>query len=515
MLLALLLAASATHPPLLVFKGNVALVEDVYRAVLDLPDDTRATPQSARKVAVTLRRFLHKAGYSLATVDAYVSGAQIVVQVDEGRLDKLIFLGGGAFETLRLRLDLDLHDDIFNRPELERQLKRLSLRLGLSDFAYEIVPVDSAPLPRLQLDEIEPLEELSMGLLRPGRPYELHILVNPGVFHPGLEPELQVDSLQGGGLGVTYHGGGLIAQDDRWDVGGRAAGALRTRLDNTSTAPAFTRAVAQVSYATSPIAGVLRPSLHVGFDLLDEQRADLHYESFQFAVIEAGATALFLPTKGIRAALGTGLSRRFLYDIVPEVNTPLPLEPAHLAQTRPYGELSLQLTFDPQNLRRDQHHELYLAARLYGAPRAGDEDELFLTANYQKIFHLGWNELWINARAISRSGYVIFPEEESLGDDLRGTFSTEFARKLLGLGVEFRYSLIRDLFKVGVFHNGLVYGAIDRGTDADKAALADSFGLAAHALFLDEFQLDAYFGVGFASGGKVDHGAALAIRQAF
>src|SRR5713101_471345 len=91
LMLALLLAV-----PLLVFHGNVGLVEDVYRTVLDLPAGTKATPATARAVASRLQKFLHDSGSVLATVRAR----------DEGRLDKIIFLGGGAFETLRLRLAL-------------------------------------------------------------------------------------------------------------------------------------------------------------------------------------------------------------------------------------------------------------------------------------------------------------------------------------------------------------------------------------------------------------------------
>src|SRR5438105_104 len=181
MICSLLLAAAASQP-LVVVRGNVALVDDVYLSVLDLAPGTKATQPSARAIAQKLRRFLHRAGYSLATVRARSEGQQIVVEVDEGRLDKVIFLGGGAFETLRLRLDLHLQEDVFNKPELERQLKQLSRRLGLAEFAYEVVPVSSARSPRVQLEDIEPLEELSLGLVRPGRPYELHILVQPGMF---------------------------------------------------------------------------------------------------------------------------------------------------------------------------------------------------------------------------------------------------------------------------------------------------------------------------------------------
>src|SRR5256712_1063898 len=145
-MLALLLAV-----PLLVFHGNVGLVEDVYRTVLDLPTGTKATPATARAVASRLQKFLHDSGYALATVRARAEGEQIVVDVDEGRLDKIIFLGGGAFETLRLRLELNLREGIFNKPELERQLRALGRRLGLGEFAYEVGPGAHVEPPRVQL----------------------------------------------------------------------------------------------------------------------------------------------------------------------------------------------------------------------------------------------------------------------------------------------------------------------------------------------------------------------------
>src|SRR3954468_22063721 len=146
--------------PLLVFHGNVALLDDVYRSFLDLPANTRASDQTARDVAIRTSRFLHRAGYGLATVRAHARGEQIVLDIDEGRLDKIIFLGGGAFETLRLRLELHIQQDVFNRYELERQLRDLAKRMGLAEFAYEIVPVPDAPA-QVQLDDIEPVERYS------------------------------------------------------------------------------------------------------------------------------------------------------------------------------------------------------------------------------------------------------------------------------------------------------------------------------------------------------------------
>jgi len=98
---------------------------------------------------------------------------------------------------------------------------------------------------------------------------------------------------------------------------------------------------------------------------------------------------------------------------------------------------------------------------------------------------------------------------------LRGPFGGEYARRYVGLDLEFRYSFMRDVFKLGIFHNQVAYGAINRTTNLDKLALANALGLGIHALIIDEFQLDAWIGVGWATNGKFDRGAALAIRQAF
>jgi hypothetical protein len=514
MLLALLLAASE---PLLVFHGNVALVEDVYRAVLDLPAGTKATPANARTVATRLRRFLHKAGYALATVRARVEGEHIAVDIDEGRLDKIIFVGGGAFETLRLRLDLHLNNDVFNKPELERQLRELARRLGLSDFAYEVVPVENVPAPRLSLEDFEPLEELTLGLIRPGRPYELRILVQPGSFLPGISPELEVNSLEGGGIGATYQSGRLFFEQDRFRLGGRIAGALQQRLDNSGSSFVFTRTVGEAAFQSPPLWRIFRPTLLGRIDLSARQRPDIPLERYQFATLEAGVELGLVPVTGLRGALGAGVARRLLFGLQGVGGAPPPSTAGPTAQNRLYGEASLELVLDPRSIRRDRHHEMALRARMYGPPNQGVGGALDLSGRYQKMFPWGWNELWVEARGRALSGAILFPEESSIGggDELRGPFGAEYARKLAAVDVELRLSIVRDVFKLGVFHNAVAYGRIDRASNAETPSVADSFGLGVHALIIDEFQLDAWFGVGFASGGRFDKGAALRIVQAY
>ncbi|HUJ25512.1 MAG TPA: hypothetical protein VLW85_05815 [Myxococcales bacterium] len=522
LLVALLLGAPARDRPLLVFRGNVALVDDVYRGVLDLPKGSKATPELARTVGQRLRRFLHVAGYILATVKTEVQGDQIVVDLDEGHLDKIAFIGADVFQTLRLKMDLRMPEKVLNKPELEKQLQGLSDRLHLEEFSYELVPSPDFPQTGPQLDQMGLGDELSMFM--PGFPYELHILVVPGKFHPGLSPQIGIDSLEGGGLGLSYQGQGLVQPDDRFDVEGKISAGLRDHLNVGGSRPVLTHAEGDIGWDGAPIHGV-RPSLHFHASDINRQRGDLYLETVQGATLTGLVQAKVFPGKYLWFTLGGGLERRFLFMAEGEGCNPLlpcPQPPpgisANVAQTRPFGDLTAGWLFNPEELRRDRKHELSLQTRVYFPALQATATAVRTDVRYQKLFPIGWHELWLSFRGLWLSGDVLYTEEQSLGGEgLRSVFSNVFVTRMAALGVEFRYSLLRDLFKVGLWDNPASFTRVDRlNGNAEMRAVADAFGVSLHALFIDEFQLDFYFGTGLYWPGRVfGSGAALQLSQAF
>jgi hypothetical protein len=111
---------------------------------------------------------------------------------------------------------------------------------------------------------------------------------------------------------------------------------------------------------------------------------------------------------------------------------------------------------------------------------------------------------------------VLFPDEESLGVHVHGAFgATDFARKLASTGVEFRYSLLRDVFKVGLFYDQALFGALDRITGNESVNGAGAGGPALHLLLADQFQIDAYLAVAWKSVGTTDLASTLVLRQVF
>jgi len=505
-------AAGGIERPLVELHGNVLFDELVYRSVLDLPESARATPAEALAVSAKLLGFLRRAGYDLATVRAKVQGEQIAVEIDEGRLDKIIVFGEGIMETFRFKLELAMPAGVFNRPALERQLRVLAERYRLRHYSYELVPAEvQNGGPRI--DEVDPLPGLPG--IRPGLHYELHILIATSPWSRGFSPEVSIGSPEGLGAGGQYREQDFFVPDDRWEVRARVAGAVRQHLDSDSSPPVLTRVFAQGRWLSPPVlTESLRPALTVRGDLLSLQRPDLRLDSFHQATFSASFDAsVFRPRAMV--AVGVGVERRFLVSLVKASGANPLIDETPRAQTRPYAEAIAEVVFNPGELRTDRKNVLDFEARAYSGSTSSDK-ALWLRGFYQRRFPFGWHELWWQVRGTLLAGGVLFPDEESVGSHLHGAFGgSDFARKLASTGFEFRYSLLRDVIKLGFFYEQVLFGAIDRTANVESLKSAGAGGPALHLLVADQFQFDAYLAVGWKADGAAEYATSLAVRQVF
>jgi hypothetical protein len=508
-------ANEVARPQLLEFRGNTLFDELVYRSVLQLPETSRATAGRASAIAKTLLAFLRRAGYDLATVRATLAGEKIVIDIDEGRLDKIIVIGDGLLATIRFRMELSLPGGVFNRAALERQLRALGERYQLMHYRYELVPaeVQDQHGPEPALDEYEPL--FGLPGVRTGVRYQLRIFISSSPWSRGFALELSFGSPEGLGGGGTYRGQGSLLDDDRWELRGHVAAGTRSDLEGPGSSPVFTRAILEARWYSPPVFNpLLRPAFKIGADWLSLQRGDLGLQSFDQATFSASFGASVLEPGG-SAAIGVGIERRFLFALDKTAAADPVIDQTPKAQTRPYGELVTEVTFNPEELRNDRKHRIHLEARAYtGSPSS--EPALWLRGSWQRRFPIGWHELWWEGHGTLLAGQVLFPDEESLGIHLRGAFGGDVAQKVLSTGLEFRYSLLRDIFKAGIFYNQALYGAVvDHGLGTWARASAGAGGLAVHLLIADEFQLDIYGALGWKTDGDVAFSPSLELRQVF
>lgn len=518
----------APPPPstdLLVFKGATILNEYVYRALLKLPPDAVATPETARQVAATLAGFLRDAGYDLARVRAHPVGGQIEVVIDEGALDKIMLIGTGAITALRFRAALNLPLEVFNRPLFEVQIQRLARQFGLRGYRYELWPVHLIDADNATM--LEGVEELrAMPLIRAARGYELRIFAQTDPWSSGFAPEIQLNGRVGLALGGRYKWRNLLQEGDRWQAHFRVGGALRGSLDpDKGSGLVNSWDYVSARWLSKPWGGSsrgLRMTIVPRAELWTLQRRDLMLERYRVGTVEIGPGFGSELTPSFSLFLSGGTQRRWVFDRVTAAG--FADDPGRMADVakvpnvsnRLFLRLNSQLVFNPEELRRDLRDgaELELSA---SKPWGGDMNaSIRFDLSAKKFFALGWHELRLGARTSWAFGDVPFLDEIGLDDHMRLGFGLEqYSHRITSLSAEFRWSLLRDRVKVGAFADFGVWRHLPRDDANEGPDLAGATGGGLNLFLWDEVQVDAYYGVGWASTGYLKPGLWLQIKEAF
>ncbi len=490
-------------PELIQFSGNLVFNDYALRAMLLLPKGAGPDVRTAQAIVVQLTRFLKKAGYDLARVEATADGHFIHVDINEGHLDKVIITGESAVNTIRLRLELQQPFDVFNRPELEARLRALSTRMNLTDASYTIVKTHELPqtTPKI-FEQLQAMKELrDAGLLSSPGVYELHISIRQGTWGKGFSPEVVIGGLDGLGIGGVFHGSRLLPIDDRWEARVRGAVASLTSLNGLGSQLVLSRALAELHYWGPPLfarAQSFRPGLLLSSDLLEQSRRDLGYDLFRRETLQGALGVGDTVNRNLFFAAGAGLQARWFYDLDDPGQTGLPLQPAIPRQLRPMLLATLHYLTDPGQLRSDFRSPARLTAQLF------HDDSQFsyrLDASFDYALPLGWHELRWDLHAFAIGGEQQFFDQEVLSDYMQNEFNYVFTKHLVEAGWEFRYSLLRDQLKVGLLAHLVEFGQLSLTPGApEQSAFAASVGIGLHTLVYDAINIDADLSIGRRTG---------------
>ena len=502
---------------LVVFSGNVLFNDFTYRSVLQLPKGAAATPKTAQQVTVQLMRFLKKAGYDLAQVTAAVDHAVIRVTIDEGRLDKVVITGESALNTIRLRLQLALPADVFNRPELEERLRALSRQMGLTDASYQLVRTQERPETKFLLEKSDAYAELlQAGLVSEPGVYELRISIRQSGWGKGFSPEVVIGGLDGDGVGGTFRGARLLPVDDRWELRLRLGATTLPSLDGMSSQLVLSRALAEIHYWAPPLLGQsFRPGLLLSSDLLEQARRDIGYDLFRRETLQAAAGVSDAIGARIFLAAGVGVQSRWFFDLDDATQMLSPLHPEIDRQVRPFFLGTLRLLLDPEELRADFRNPASVTAQVFKS--GGTSGVAYrIDAGIDYAQPIGWHELRFDAHAFALGGDTQFFDQETLGDYMQNVFNDVFSAHVVELGCEFRYSLLRDRFKVGALAHVLAYGELNALPGlAEQGAYAVSLGVGVHTLAWDTLNVDADVSAGYRAGGKTGVAFSLNLTQVY
>ncbi len=502
-------------PERLEFSGNTVLTDEVYLAVLErtpLPR-TQSLEVLRKHVAKSLERFLADSGYALATVRCEPAGNRLRVTVDEGHLDRIIFVGEGAITALRLKIALDLPGEVFNEPLLERRLNRLAEVFELEGYRYRVVPVAQVDHSGPQLEDPGFIQGLP--LIQPGRPHALHIHLLRKTKPRGLKLRLGVQPPDGVSVGALFHANDLVVPESRLELDS-LAGVRASSIGIRGNRVGLSRLAGETRIFSPPFLEALAPFASLRADLWTRRRQDLGADNYFLAVLSAGIHFELQLFDLLQFRLGGGIEHRRLFGMVPIEGEVLNIERTSERSIRPFAHGILSFNFGRDRLRLDRNHKLELHVRVVGRDRT--LGRIWDTGvRYENTVLIGWDEFRYVFRSTYLVGDVPFYNEVAVGDGfLRAAFLADyFFRKGSVARLEYRVSLSRDLIKISVFNDAMVFRELNLAREPVATRFADNLGIGLHFLIADLFQLDLYTGVGLTSDRKLDVGVSLDLKQAF
>ena len=512
-----LLEAERTKPiPVRIF-GEKVLPREIYLDVLNLSPQVRATEVTAKKVQAQLLAFLQRTGFELASVEAHVADGGIDVSLNEGQIERIIFVGRMSFQLVRFKLALVLPHDVFNRPLVDRQVRELSESMGLKGVTWELVRNASVAHEGPQLEALPPKLEMSVQgtpVIHARRPYELHLFFPEDSHYTGPGIDLRSGYIDGFEGGLNYQGRALVQPGDRWQVAGGGGLGLRSRIDTEKLYTHFSRGFVGFHYDTVALLGRLRPGLWLESDWLARQRADLNLENYNALRAAISAQADLELRQGFNVLGGIGFEWRRLFGFEPAPDRPLTLDVTGNDRKRPFLRGAVDYIIDPNINRWDRRHGVEAEVREYFP--VGPQPGLgWADYRYQFVKAIGWNDLWVKSRGHLSWGDVTFHDELSVGEFTRGLFGSQFVPSAINLQLEYRFSVSRDELKVSVFHDVALLATPERTAKGLRPQLADGFGPGFHVLMQDLFQLDMYVAFGFTEPGQFGAAFSAQFQKAF
>jgi hypothetical protein len=496
--------AVAPEPDTLVVVGNQVLSAQVYRALVNLPENARLTHRTAERAERDILRFLRLAGYELAEVHVSLLGKQLIVQVDEGRLERVVFLGSTGLGTLRLQLMLDLPGRVFNRPDVEEQLERFRREEGLRITEYQIITVDTSTRSRPQV----PRELGGLVLMpRAGR-YELHVRMNEPDYPSGLGLELRGEPADGVVSAVRYRFAEVVMDGDRVEVAG-VFGFRPQKLfvGDDDGQRWISRAGARLGWISPEVfEAPLRLWLGAEGGWGSRARLDLGVVRYDRLEATPSARLRLRPSRFVEIEAGGGV---FIDRITSIVGGAFSADSA--TRFEPIAFLHGELSFGDSDVRLDRRHELELDVRQYFGP----DTRARLSLTYEKSIGFELDDLVVSAGGAMVLGERPYYALERIGERVKGAYGDLLYGWMVGsAGLEYRLSLTRELLKVGFAYDMAVY-ARDLGERRSEPGVLGAVSVGLHALILDAFRFSLYGVAAWAVGETPEPGASVSLSQVF
>ena len=494
------------------FEGNLVFIDAVLLREMGLLETPAPSDAQVEVGLRRLYRFYRESGYTLVRIKPRRRGKTWNIYIDEGLLDSIIVVGAGWLNTYLVRRDL-LPYDVFNTYRVKQWLGQIARTYNLEKVEYRVITLndDDAGAFEENVGYLEHFADSFLDLKMKPR-YRLEVIIHKKDSVFDYTWGLFWDSTYGLGLEGHLRFGSVVLKHDRYGVYASVSGNRRASLQpGGGTDTVFTRAQLGLKGETPPL-GVswLRLAVHSFADLYNQQRADVPLQQLMYLKSEHALTLAARATDWMEIDAFGG------YEVLKILaTTAVTGDPVTISDTFTQGMFTggaLRFNLTKPVLRRDLQDTLLLDGRVYFRFNAGNFYRLHM--DYQQVFFFGASELILRAGGRWRFGNSRLTDEFPVaGSHMRASWG-RYALKAGYAGAEFRLSLYRQLFKIGLLNDMAVYGLLDRNRN-ESPVYADALGPGLFFMFFDVFLLKLYYAVGLDSNLDVAHTFSFSLNKVF
>lgn len=440
-------------------------------------------------------RYYRRLGYTLARA-RYQCPANdfLLLEVDEGRLGKILVKGIDTVRAVLFQISLDLPGNVFQPQRLIERLRVLQKRYSFRGIRYRLVPSEAR---RRSKDWDEPV-------------YDLQVVVS-GQKRSGLILNVEVSSEYGTLTEVGYRHYNLGLKRSEFDVVVRLGFDPVNAIRRKSGRKLWTHAAFLTAYRFPSFwRRVVRPVIGFRTDISVFGRHDMFLDEFYSHNTALDLAFDFFATRWLRLRLGSEALFRKIFKIRVEegqTSTVTPFE-------RFRGSIRLELHFDifPEIVRNDRHTIVTIEGGQH-FQKANDFRRVGL--RFQHYFHIRHHDIIVRTRGYWLFGRPDFIDLVGIAGPYMRTFfdGRYYARQGIHFTLEGRIAAYRDIIKFSIFSDTAAFGRLEQETYRG-VTVATAFGPGFHWLILHAFQLDAYYSFGFAQR-RFAHNLYLLLRKVF
>lgn len=449
-----------------------------------------------RAVAERVESDYRALGYRYASVVGHVDDGVPTLDVDEGRIHHVAFVGASFYERLVFLDEMRLPRSVFRRDLVEARVEALADKYTVGEVDWQV-----RESTRRYADP--------WGHPRPQRVLYVYVGGGGSGGRTGFGIDVAVESVRGLVARVGWDTREIFGADDYFDV--FVSVALPYRQLAVEESPKFRWVYGDIgleyrapTLGLSPIAPTTRASASV----TRLGRSALGIDRIYVLRVDALEAVRIEADDGIAVELGAGVEHFDTYGLQLADGATAPLDPR---QTRPtVGVRLVAQSTELRALRRDLTNRLDWNVRT-SFPAGG----YLLDASFVgRGVHVHGRVTFVHrARLAWVQGRVRFYDERRLGSEAQRVFFDNrfWVREAAQYEFGVRFNVSRTV-DVGLFHDASVFG--DRTSGSPEVALANAFGPSVHVILRDQFGLDVYYGFGFAPGGE-SHNASFSFAYLF